>query len=185
MLELPAEAANVTFRSWVTPASDSRLHSMRPPPQVAGRPLQGEGSDFYSPVFHRQSKECRQKCGQWDSLFHFLNFYKEPAAHLHLCREIHLEPEPQGAAPLATVLGFLLLCLFMTLGHSEHQGLQLWVPSCPSAGQVGTPLCSYHTQNAQVVHGVGSSGPKLSPLRDPIEAATCGNSPGFEPQLCS
>lgn len=36
MLELPAESANVTFRSWVTPASDSRLHSMRPPHKWRG-----------------------------------------------------------------------------------------------------------------------------------------------------
>ena len=96
-----------------------------------------------------------------------------------------LRARAQGTAPPATVLEFPLLCLFMTLAHSEHQGLQLWVLSCPSVGQVGTPVCIYYTQNAQVVHGVGSSGPKLSPLRDPAEVATCGSSPGFEPRLCS
>lgn len=50
MLELPAESVNVTFRS-CDPGK-------RQPPaqcdisQIAGRPLWGEVSDFYSPIFH-------------------------------------------------------------------------------------------------------------------------------------
>lgn len=49
MLELPAESANVTFRSW----DPGKRHHL----QVAGRPLWREGSDFYSPVFHPTVRE--------------------------------------------------------------------------------------------------------------------------------
>lgn len=44
------------------------------------------------------SKEHRQKCGLWDSLCCFLNVDKGSAAHLHFCKEIHLEQEPQPAS---------------------------------------------------------------------------------------
>lgn len=40
--------------------------------------------------------------GLCDSLFRFLNVSKEPAVHLHLCEEIHLQPEPYQAVPLGT-----------------------------------------------------------------------------------
>lgn len=51
MLELPAGSANVTFRNWVTQASNSRPHSVTPRLN-GGETFAGEGSDFYSPVFH-------------------------------------------------------------------------------------------------------------------------------------
>lgn len=85
MLALPAESADMTFRSWVTLASDSRLHSVTPP-QMEGRPLQKKEVTFTALFSTPQSKEHRQKRGLWDSLFRFLNVYKEPAAPSHLCK---------------------------------------------------------------------------------------------------
>lgn len=68
MLELPAESADVTFRSWVTPASDSCLHSMRPPHEWRGDLCREKEVTFTALCSTPQSKEGRQKCGQWDSV---------------------------------------------------------------------------------------------------------------------
>ena len=62
MLELPAESADVTFRSWVTPASDRRLHSMRPP-KWQGDLCREKEVTFTALFSTPQLKERRQKCG--------------------------------------------------------------------------------------------------------------------------
>lgn len=165
MPELPAESANVTFRS--CDPGKRQPPAQCDSPQMAGRPLWGEGSDFYRPVFHPTVKGTQAKGGLWDSLFRFLNVYKGPAAHLHLFNEIHSEPEPQ---PAGSSCGYM----FGIPVPAPPYGILM-----PSICSSGDPLalrwaCGH--SSPQLLHSGGPRGPwqlgtELSLLRDPVKAA--------------
>ena len=164
MLELPAESANVTFRS----CDPGR----RQPPAPWQRDRREEKEVTFTALFSiPQSKEHRQKCGLWDSLFCFLNVYKGPAVHLHFCKEIHLEPEPQPASsssgctfgiPAAVSLDHLWAFLCRICSSGDLLGLRVGTWALLAA----VITLRRHTQPME-----RAAWQEWSPLREPIEAA--------------
>lgn len=115
----------------------------------------GEGSDFYSPVFHPTVKGTQAEAWQVYAIpFHFLNVFKEPAVHLRLCKDIHLQPAPHQAVPLGTC------------GACSSRDL-------PAGGWAF--LCAVNIQCRRHMWLMGGQlDMELSPLKDPVFLVSVG-----------